>query len=143
MEPEANKVLLRRYVEEVWTKRNPEAAYEFLAQSYQRHLSPYSEPLTLTGQVELLTGFQAAFPDARFTLDKVVAEDDSLCFRSTIHATHRGSFRSIAPTGNRVTIRLLDIIRVEDGRFTEQWGGPDVLDLLQQLGATVAPPTDA
>jgi hypothetical protein len=39
-----------------------------------------------------------------------------------------------------VEVRLLDMIRVENGMFVEQWGGPDLLDLLQQLGASVAAP---
>jgi len=36
--------------------------------------------------------------------------------------------------GKSVTVSLLDIIRVEDGRFVEHWGGPDLFDLLKQLG---------
>jgi hypothetical protein len=32
------------------------------------------------------------------------------------------------------------MIRIEDGRFAEQWGGPDMLDLVLQLGATISPP---
>ena len=37
-------------------------------------------------------------------------------------------------TDRKVIFSLLDIIRIEDGRFVEQWGGPDIYDLLQQLG---------
>jgi hypothetical protein len=36
-------------------------------------------------------------------------------------------------------VHLVDIVRVRDGRITEHWGGPDMLDLLTQLGATVEP----
>jgi predicted ester cyclase len=34
-----------------------------------------------------------------------------------------------------VTVNLVDMVRIEDGRFVEQWGGPDMLDLARQLGA--------
>jgi predicted ester cyclase len=49
--------------------------------------------------------------------------------------THHGELMGIAPTGKQVTVGLVDMIRVEDGKFVEQWGGPDLFDLLRQLGA--------
>jgi hypothetical protein len=36
-------------------------------------------------------------------------------------------------------VPLLDGLRIEDGLFVEQWGGPDMFDLVRQLGATVVP----
>lgn len=59
-----------------------------------------------------------------------------------MRGTHRGTFRGIPPTGKQVRVRLLDMVRVEDGKFVEQWGGPDLLDLLQQLGAVVSLPAE-
>lgn len=64
---------------------------------------------------------------------KIVAEGDKIAFRSTMQRSHQGDFLKIAPTGREVIFSLLDIIRVEDGRFVKQWGGPDIYDLLQQL----------
>jgi predicted ester cyclase len=40
--------------------------------------------------------------------------------------------------GKQVRVSLLDVVRVENGKFAEHWGGPDLLDLLQQLGAVVS-----
>jgi steroid delta-isomerase-like uncharacterized protein len=132
-----NKDLLRRYMGDVWEKGDPTAVRRFLAQSYQRHLSPTKPPLDLAAQVERLQGFRSAFPDARITVEDVIAEGDRVAFRSTFRGTHREPFFGIAPTGREVTVGLVDIIRVEDGRIVEQWGGPDVFDLLQQLGASI------
>lgn len=36
-----------------------------------------------------------------------------------------------------MTIRLLDVIRIADGKFVEQWGAPDLFDLARQLGARI------
>jgi predicted ester cyclase len=54
--------------------------------------------------------------------------------------THRGSFQGIQPTGKMITVSLVDIIRVENGKFVEHWGGPDLYDLLRQLGASYSLP---
>lgn len=61
-----------------------------------------------------------------------------MVFRVTMRGTHQGMFGSIAPTGKQVTITVLDVVRIEHGVFAEQWGGPDLFDLLQQLGAVVS-----
>ncbi len=140
MSAEENKALLRRYVEEVWQNGNIAALDDFLAPTYQRHVSPTAPPLTREGQTQRLTRFRAAFPDVELTVEDVLAEGDRIAFRSTIHGTHQGAFQGIAPTGIRITVALLDVVRIEKGRFAEQWGGPDLLDLLRQLGATVSVP---
>lgn len=60
--------------------------------------------------------------------------------RATQHGTHGGDFMGIPATGKKVTATIVDVIRIEDGQFAEQWGGPDVFDMLRQVGATVGGP---
>ena len=138
MSIEGNKALLRRYIETIWDNQNLAAIDDFLAPSYVRHRSPTTPSLTREGQKELLTKFRIAFPDIHLTVEEMIAEGDRIAFRSTIRGTHQGEFMGIAPTGKHVTVSLLDVIRIEGGRFVEQWGGPDLLSLLQQLGAKVS-----
>ena len=140
MSADADEALLRRYryIEDVWHRANVAALDDYLAADYRRHVSPTAPPLSLDGQKQRLAGFRAAFPDIQLTLEDVLVEDDRVVFRSTMRGTHKGEFQGIPPTGARVTVALLDTIRIQDGRIVEQWGGPDVLDLLRQLGATVA-----
>jgi steroid delta-isomerase-like uncharacterized protein len=135
---QSQEKLLQNYLSEVWHHRNPEAVEQFLHPNFQRHVSATGQPLTRDQQKKLLRDFQAAFPDAQITLDQVVVEGEAMAFRSTLQGTHLGIFRGIPPTGRRVTARLVDFVRVQDGLFAEQWGGPDLLDLLLQLGARVA-----
>src|SRR5688572_21750196 len=137
MSTEANKLLLRRYIEDVWHSGNLAA---LVAADYRRHVSPTAPPLTLDGQKQRLAGFRSAFPDIALTLEDVLAEGNRVVFRSTIRGTHEGAFQGIAPTGTRVTVGLLDMVHIQNDRIVEQWGGPDLLDLLRQLGATVASP---
>jgi len=37
-----------------------------------------------------------------------------------------------------VIVTLLDVIRIENGKFIEHWGGPDLFDLVKQLGAKIS-----
>jgi steroid delta-isomerase-like uncharacterized protein len=134
MSAEANKVLLRQYFEEVWDRQNLEMIDEFLAPNYKRHRSPTAAAFTRDGQKQLLSQFRTAFPDIHITIEEIIAEENRLALRSTMRGTHQGEFLGIAPTGNKIEVGLLDVIHIEDGKFVEQWGGPDMLSLLQQLG---------
>lgn len=129
--------LMQRYVDEVWGEKKVDALDRYLTEDYKRHLTARAEPLDREGQKRLVASFWHAFPDAALELQDVVGSGDRLAFRSVMRGTHQGVFQSIEPTGTKVEVLLLDFLRLEDGRFAEQWGGPNLLDLLQQLGASV------
>ena len=138
MSAEENKALVRSYIEKVWHQKNSAAIDEFLAVNYQRHTSPNLAPLNREGQKQRLVGIRAAFPDITLTLEEILAEGDRVAFRSTIRGTHKYIFQGIPSTGRQVTVSLVDIVRVEDSKIVEHWGGPDFLDWLQQLGAVIS-----
>jgi predicted ester cyclase len=46
----------------------------------------------------------AAFPDAQFTIEDLIAEGDKVVARATEQGTHRGEFMGIAPTGKQVAV---------------------------------------
>ena len=136
MSAASHRALVQRYIDEVWNGRQPAAP--FFAPGYRRHLAATVPPLTGAEQEQRIIDFQAAFPDLHFTIKDLVAEGDRVVFRATMRGTHQGLFRDIAPTGRPIAVAVLEIVRVADGAFAEQWGGPDLLDLLQQLGAVVS-----
>jgi predicted ester cyclase len=38
------------------------------------------------------------------------------------------------PTGRKMTIDVIDMVRMREGRIVEHWGVPDHLSLMEQLG---------
>ncbi len=136
MTSEENKLLVHRYIEEVWNARDASAVERFFAPEYARRLSP-TESLDAAGQKERIEGFIAAFPDIRFEVGDVFGEGGLVTFRATISGTREGEFAGVAPTGRRIRVSLIDVVRVEGGRFVEHWGGPDMLDILRQIEAGV------
>jgi len=64
-----------------------------------------------------------------------LAEGDSVACRYTVTGTHKGELQGMAPTGRAVRVEGFDLVRIADGRIVEGWGLPDMLGLMQQLGA--------
>ena len=139
MSAQQNTSVVRRYIEEVWDKNNPAAIDEFLAPHYRRYISPTGASITREGQKQRLAAFRTTFPDIQLTIEDRLNEGDRVAFRSTIRGTHQGMFLDIAPTGRSVIVSLIDVVRIEQGQIIEHWGGPDIFDLLRQLGVGVSP----
>ncbi len=135
---EANKRLVRRFFEEVWSTGDVSPRDAFLAPGYQGHIPGNAEPLSREGWGAWFAGFREAFPDARFTVEDMVAEGDRVAVRLTMRGTHRGSLNGIPPTGREVTVTGMSIERVVEGRIVEGWNQNDALGMLGQLG--VLPP---
>lgn len=63
--------------------------------------------------------------------------------RITVHGEHVGTFMGIPPTGKRISLEIIEIIRVENGKIVERWNQRDWLGLFGQLGISPIGETQA
>jgi predicted ester cyclase len=140
MSSEQNKALVGRFLARINNKDNDGILDECFTPTYRRYLTPTTPPLTAEEQRERAARLRAAFPDAVATLEDIVADGDRVAYRLTIRGTHRGLFLGIPPSQKLVTVSFTAIVRIEDGKRAEEWGGLDQMDLLHQLGAVVSAP---
>ena len=140
MSVEENKAAFRRIPEEVVNTGNLALADELFAADYVEHVAvPPGTPPGVEGFKAFFTMLRAAFPDLRYTVEAILAEDDLVAGHVTVRGTHRGEFMGIAPTGRQATWTETHVGRYENGKLVEHWGDSDDLGLLQQLGAVPAP----
>ena len=140
MSVEQNKELVRQMVEQMFNRGNLSRAEEFLAPDFVEHEElPPGIPPGRDGVKQLTATLRSAFPDLQATIDDIVAEGDKVVIRQTWSGTHKGAFMGVPPTGRRVSIGVIDIIRVDGGKFVEHWGQMDSMSMMQQLGAIPAP----
>lgn len=69
----------------------------------------------------------------------MIAEGDKVTTRKTFHGTQEGEFMGIPPTGRHVSMGLIDIVRISEGRIMEHWSVGDNLGMMQQLGVIPQP----
>ncbi len=138
MSTEQNKTIVRRVFDEIVNKGNLGVADELLAADYVNHDFPAPAP-GAEGFKLVTTMFRSAFPDIVVTLEDEFAEGDKVVTRGVFAGTHTGEFMGIPATGRKVTIKYLDIWRLENGKAKENWVQMDLLGLMQQLGVIPAP----
>jgi steroid delta-isomerase-like uncharacterized protein len=132
---EANKALIRRFVEEVQNQHNVDAMDEFFAPSFVNYDIIAGLPDTLEGSKQLHRMLFAAFPGLKMTIHDQAAEGDKVWTRKTASGTHQGKLFGVPATGKRVSWKIIDIMSIQNGKVTEHWVVADVMGLMQQLGA--------
>ncbi len=137
---EANKAVVRRFVETVWQRGDVSAMGELFTPDSVLH-----DP---SGDVRGPEAFAAynqryldAFPDLEYTVEDVLAEGDRVAFRARMRGTHRGPSVRVEPTGRAFEGEGIIIARIEDGKVAERWASFDALGTLRQLGL-VSDPAD-
>src|SRR5205823_15022917 len=78
--------------------------------------------------------FRSAFPDIKFMIRDMVAEDDRVSVRYVFTGTHLGEFAGIAPTDRRASVPGQLAARIADGQIQEAWSNFDASDLLGAIG---------
>ena len=139
-----NKEIARRYYEA--GHRNDLAAWDEVC-SPDMVLDPgFMPPVQGLDAIRQFTaGLHSAFGDDFFlSVDDLIAEDDTVVARWTEGGTHSGPLMTpdgnvVPPTGKRVDLTGISIVRVADGKITEERVQADILGFMQQLGL-VPPP---
>ena len=78
---------------------------------------------------------RTAFPDRVDIIEHVVAEGDTVGLLFRLTATHTGNLFGIPPTGRKVDVYEIALLRIVNGQMVEGWFMMDEAELLRQLGA--------
>ena len=135
---EQNKALVLQFYK-AFDNRKMEQALELLAPNFVAHLAGVPEPLDGEGFKQFGMSFYLAFSQGKHVFDEVVISGDRVVTYGTFTATHLGEFQGLPPTGKQISLSIMHIDRVEDGKILEHWGQGDALGLMQQLGIVFLP----
>lgn len=139
------EAVVRRFYGELWNGRRLEVADEIIAPGCVTHqLQSGAEAAGAARGPEAVrrhvAEWLAGFPDLRFEVEQLVVGRDRVVSQSVMTGTHAGAWLGVAPTGRRVSVRLVVTQRIEGGRIAEDWVMVEALGFFQQLG--LVPPTE-
>jgi steroid delta-isomerase-like uncharacterized protein len=134
-ESEANKRVMLRFTEFINTA-SEKLAEELISPNAVFHVPGRAQPVRgPAGYLEIIAMMRGGFPDIQWRLEETVAEGDRIAARFTMSGTHHGAFFGVQPTGKAIKVQAMNFYRLSDGKFVEERGQPDLLSLLQQIGA--------
>ena len=128
--------LARRFVDEMCNGRKLAIADDLFATT---HI--YRDPGKCPGvggeppgMRDLIGAYHHGVKNARWDVHEMIETGDTVIMRWTGSGTHTGDLLGILPTGRKVRVDGIWMLRMADGRIAESWNCWDTLGMLQQLG---------
>jgi predicted ester cyclase len=127
--------VVRRLIEQGFNRGEIQVLDQLLDPTYVEHqsLAP-GVPPTADAVPAMIRALRTGFPDIHLSIEAIDAVNDRVWLRLRATGTNRGPFMGNPPTGRSMSIDVIDVVRMKQGRIVEHWGVPDHLSLMEQLG---------
>jgi len=135
---QANKALVRRYIEEILSANKMEKLDEMLGADFVDSTPGALGSETGPDIIRAAQGrIHALFPTVKYQIEELVAEGDKVAARYTVRAATQ---EEEGIPSQKVEITGMTLFRVADGKIREVWIINDQMELYRQLGFTIQPP---
>jgi predicted ester cyclase len=134
MKIEANKNLIRLWIEEGWNNnRNSELAESVFSKDWTTATPFPNQPLGPAGALFFVEEYRKSFSDYHITITHIVADTEFVSYRFEVVAAHTGIFLGIKPTHRKVKYSGMAILKIENQRIAKTWTEFDMAGLKSQL----------
>jgi steroid delta-isomerase-like uncharacterized protein len=129
----ADPVAVLRTFNEAINAHDIAAAKSMLADDADLRLAS-GRTLDVDGYARFLQLTMTAFPDLRVEVLRAALNDDVVIAEEMMTGTHRGEFAGLSPTQRQVSLPMVHVARVTNGRIAELAAYHDTAGIARQLG---------
>ena len=133
MSIEENKKVVLRFNRQFLEGCNTAILKKIEAGDFTNHTAAGDFPSDVNGLIQFVGMLHKAFPDISFETHEQFGEGDLVATRKTITDTHLGEIMGHSPTGKKVTMNVIDIVRIKNGQYLDHWRRNDIIQVIQQL----------
>jgi hydroxyacylglutathione hydrolase len=119
---------------DAFARRDADGMAALWAPDGVEHVAGQVDAVGPEGVRAYFTGLFAAFPDLATTVQSTTVQDDRAAVHWTATGTMAGPLWGVEPTGARVELEGIDVLRVEDGRIVRNDVVPDGMTIARQVG---------
>jgi len=137
---EEAKALVERY-QKIWNEGNLALADELIAPDYVQHTADISEDIVgIDAFKERIANLRTNYPDFNVTTEELIVKNDRIVGRLIFTGTNTGTTSDIPPTGKKMRMEGVGILRVVNGKIVENLLYYNEATSLRQEGYTITPP---
>jgi steroid delta-isomerase-like uncharacterized protein len=125
-----NKVIARRFVDEIFNARKTEMAKDFVTPDLIYH-GMAEEVRSMEEFKRWVSEDLTAFPDMKVTILDEFGEDNKVAIRWSLKATHEKDFADFAATHKKFEAQGVEILHFEGDKIKEAWTVSDLSVLTQ------------
>lgn len=135
MDTERNKLLVRRFYEEIVSTGELEHLEEFVAADCVETDGLVRVEGGVAGMAAHVKSVREVYPDLRITVERQIAEGEWVVSVITARGTHEGEWLGMKPTGRPLVFTGANVDRIVDGRIAEHGGAANMLAPFLEAGA--------
>jgi predicted ester cyclase len=117
-----------------WNTGDEALLKEAIAPNFTDHTLPPGRPQGPEGPAFASRRFRAAVPDLKVAVEKMIVAGDYITVHMNFTGHFSGKFGQIQGKGQPVPFIATDLVKIENGRITDNWHIEDNLTLLQEMG---------
>jgi predicted ester cyclase len=117
-----------------WNTGDESLLKEAIASNFTDHTLPPGRPQGPQGPAFASRRFRTAVPDLRVTVEKMIVAGDYVTVHMNFTGHFTGRFGQTQGKGQPVPFIATDLVKIENGRITDNWHIEDNLTLLQEMG---------
>jgi predicted ester cyclase len=117
-----------------WNTGDEALLKEAIASNFTDHTLPPGRPQGPQGPAFASRRFRAAVPDLKVTVEKMIVAGDYVTVHMNFTGHFTGKFGQTQGKGQPIPFIATDLVKIENGRITDNWHIEDNLTLLQAMG---------
>jgi predicted ester cyclase len=141
--PEAQREATLRAVRafyDFWDTGDEAYLQRAIAKDFTDHTLPPGRPQGPEGPAFASRQFRAAVPDLKVTVEKMIVAADYVTVHMRFTGHFTGTFGQAQGKGQSIAFVATDLVKIRNGRITDNWHIEDNLTLLQQMGLAKVQP---
>jgi predicted ester cyclase len=117
-----------------WNTGDESLLKAVISPNFTDHTLPPGRPQGPQGPAFASKHFRAAAPDLTVEIRKLVVADDYVTVHMEFKGHFTGTFGKATGQGQSIDFIATDVLKIADGRITDNWHIEDNLTLLSQMG---------
>ena len=117
-----------------WNTGDAALLKQAIAENFTDRTLPPGRPQGPEGPAFASRQFRAAVPDPKVTVEKMILADNYVTIHMKFTGHFTGTFGRTQGKGQPILFIATDLVKVENGRITDNWHVEDNLTLLQEMG---------
>jgi predicted ester cyclase len=130
---EATLKVVRAFYE-FWNTGDEVLLKQAIAENFTDHTLPPGRPQGPEGPAFASRKFRTAVPDLKVAVEKMIVAGDYVTVHMRFTGHFTGRFGQTQGKGQPVPFIATDLVKIENGRITDNWHIEDNLTLLQEMG---------
>jgi len=141
MSLDENKEIVRRFFHGAWDRGDFDLIDQLVPQGATDHSTVGGKEAGTGSESfkQIVSMFRSGMPDIKVTIEHEIAEGDLVVHHWSLYGTHQAPILGVPPTGKRMVLTGMSVVRLSDNKIIERWAAIDELGFMRQLGIVPAP----